>query len=63
MKRLFVCAALQIAFVSAYATWAILQPREAFGWLLPFVAVVWILVIYNNLGPIRVSWRRRRAKR
>ncbi len=49
---MFVCGALQIAFVSAYGTVAAVRTPTAVAWLLPFVGVVWVLVIYNNWRPI-----------
>lgn len=60
MTRMFICGALQIAFVSAYGTVAVVRPQTAFAWLLPFVAVVWVLVIYNNWRPIWTVLRRPR---
>lgn len=62
MTRMFICGALQIAFVTAYGTLAAVRTDQAVDWLLPFIAVVWILVIYNNWHPIwtglRVVWTR-----
>lgn len=58
MTRLFICGAMQIVFVSVYGTWAVLNPHSAFAWLVPFVVVVWVLVIYNNWRPIWAVLRR-----
>lgn len=62
MKRMFICGALQLVFVSVYGTWAAIRPDDAFGWLGPFVAVVWMLVLYNNWPAIRAGIRHVRRR-
>ena len=67
MIRMFLCAAAQIAFVAVYGTWAALRPEAAFGWMLPFVVVVWALVLHNEwraiAAGVRALARRVRARR
>ena len=61
MIRLFICAALQVAFVTAYATWAATSYDAAIRMLPVFIAVAWGLIVYNNWRPIWAyvrTWRR-----
>lgn len=56
---MFICGALQVAFVSAFATLTAVRPETAFAWLLPFVGVVWVLVLYNNWAALAARHRSR----
>ncbi len=60
MKRLIACAGLQLVFVSFYGATAIWRMDIARPLLLPFVAVVWVLIAYNNWPVFRDAVRHRR---
>lgn len=62
MTRVLICAALQIGFVAFYGAWALFRPEEAFGWMLPFVAAVLVLVAYNAWEPISEAFQHRRGR-
>lgn len=53
MTRVLICCGLQIMFVTFYGTWAAFRPEAAFDWMLPFVASVVALMIYNAWEEIR----------
>ncbi len=58
---MFICAALQVAFVSAYGTWAVVRYDAALQMMPSFIAVAWALILYNNWRPIWEyvrTWRR-----
>lgn len=48
MTRLVICSVLQGIFVTAYGMWYALKPDSALSFLMLFIAIIWLLVIYNN---------------
>ncbi len=67
MIRMFICAAMQIAFVAMYGTWALIRPEAAFEWMPPFTVAVIALVLHNEwqaiAAGVRAASRRMRARR
>ncbi len=62
MTRVLICSGLQLIFVAFYGAWAIFRPESAFEWMLPFVACVIALVVYNaweSISDALDDWRRR----